>query len=48
MDVFEFRKIIERLRDMALAERDPNKAQELKRISDDLYGLVMKLMDDGK
>lgn len=48
MDVFEFRKIIERLRNMAMAELDSNKAQELKRISDDLYGLMIKLMDDGK
>jgi hypothetical protein len=48
MTMDEFRKIIERLRDMAMAERDSNKAQELKRIADDLYGLLMKLMDDGK
>lgn len=48
MDEFQFRKIIERLRDMAMKELDSSKAQELKRISDDLYGLLIKLMDDGK
>jgi hypothetical protein len=48
MDVFEFRKIIERIRNMAMAELDSTKAQELKRIADDLYVLMMKLMDDGK
>lgn len=40
--------IIERLRNMAMAERDSNKAHDIKRIADDLYGVVMKMMDDGK
>ena len=40
--------IIERLRNMAMAELDSGKAQDLKRIADDLYGVVMKMMDDGK
>lgn len=40
--------IIERLRSMAMAERDSNKANDIKRIADDLYGVVMKMMDDGK
>jgi len=40
--------IIERLRNMAMAERDSNKANDIKRIADDLYGVVMKMMDDGK
>ena len=40
--------IIERPRNMAMAERDSNKANDIKRIADDLYGVVMKMMDDGK
>lgn len=44
----DLREIIERLRNMAMAERDSNKAQEIKRVADDLYGVVMKMMDDGK
>ena len=48
METLELRDIIERLRNMAMAERDSNKAQDLKRIADDLYGLMLKLMDDGK
>lgn len=48
METLELRDIIERLRNMAMSERDSNKAQDLKRIADDLYGLMLKLMDDGK
>ena len=44
----DLREIIERLRNMAMVERDSNKAQEIKRVADDLYGVVMKMMDDGK
>jgi len=44
----ELMGIIERLRNMAMAERDSNKANDIKRIADDLYGVVMKMMDDGK
>ena len=44
----DLREIIERLRNMAMAERDSNKAQEIKRVADDLYGVALKMMDDGK
>jgi hypothetical protein len=44
----DFREIIERIRNMAMVEHDSNKAQKLKRVADDLYQLMMKLMDDGK
>ena len=44
----QFMSIIERLRNMAYSERDIEKAHAIKRIADDLYGIVVKNMDDGK
>lgn len=48
MDEKELLKIIERIRELAFKERDMDKAHVIKRIADDLYGLLLKSMDDGK